>query len=304
MPVRECQKATIEHRILFHVYLFFSTRPERNTPKGTPYCGRSRLRDGALFDDIVTGVVLHPGGEIHANVGPVTEQHVVMLALVIDDDCPRRNRNLPGHADVRGLAVSDHRIPRGVAVMIKDHMKFDGDLGLTELRPVKHGQAQVDGRGIRAHELLFEAEFVSSTEFAGNPRVQPLEHILVQFPGPMPLAYASEDRAGAWIPRCASFPSLLLRLPSIFRNERARPSWQNIIATNWLQLESPFAARSAPVSLTMLSNSILGTGLSTWLSMLQDACMLGLRRSWIKLLLAIQLYRTAADDPTPLIAST
>jgi hypothetical protein len=32
--------------------------------------------------------------------------------------------------------------------------------------------------------------------------------------------------------------------------QRVRPNWQNIIGTNWLQLLSPFAARSAPVSRT------------------------------------------------------
>src|SRR5438105_367864 len=89
------------------------------------------------------------------------------------------------------------------------------------------------------------------------------------------LAYDSDERAGASIPRCASLPSQLLSPPSISRSECARPSWQNIIDTSWLQLEKPLAAYSDLVFLTSDSNSGLGISLRTWLNMLHDAFKVG-----------------------------
>jgi len=76
--------------------------------------------------------------------------------------------------------------------------------------------------------------------------------------GNHPVAEQSEDLAGALMPRWASLPSQLLRPPSISRKLWARPNWQNIMATNRLQLDRPFAAYSEPVSLTMRSNSTRG----------------------------------------------
>ncbi len=46
-------------------------------------------------------------------------------------------------------------------------------------------------------------------------------------------------RAGAVMPRCLSFPSLLRSPPQISRSECARPSWQNNIATNCPQQVKP-----------------------------------------------------------------
>src|SRR5258705_6319844 len=78
------------------------------------------------------------------------------------------------------------------------------------------------------------------------------------------------------MPKCASLPSQVFSPPSISRRECARPNWQNSIATNCPQLENPFAACSARVSLTIRSNSIRGNSLSIWLNMLHDAFTLGL----------------------------
>src|SRR5439155_14397335 len=92
--------------------------------------------------------------------------------------------------------------------------------------------------------------------------------------------------------------SQLFSPPLISRNECARTNWQNIIATNWLQLLSPFAARSAPVSLTSFSNSSRGMSLSISLNMLHDAFTWGLRDQCQALMgLAIHQHPTPADGP-------
>src|SRR4249919_861271 len=78
------------------------------------------------------------------------------------------------------------------------------------------------------------------------------------------------------MPRCASLPSQLFKPPSISRSECARPNWQNIMATNWLQLDSPFEAYSDLVCLTIRSKSMRGINLSIWLNMLHDALTVGL----------------------------
>src|SRR5436190_12421924 len=89
------------------------------------------------------------------------------------------------------------------------------------------------------------------------------------------LAYDSDERAGAAMPRCASLPSQLFKPPSISRSECARPSWQNSIATHCAQLDSPLAAYSAPVFFTSASNSRRGISLRSWLNMLHDAFKVG-----------------------------
>ena len=55
-------------------------------------------------------------------------------------------------------------------------------------------------------------------------------------------------------------------------------NWQNSMATNWFQLDSPLLRRSAFVALTRRLKSARGISLSIWLNMLHDAFTLGLLR--------------------------
>src|SRR5438128_4420885 len=87
-------------------------------------------------------------------------------------------------------------------------------------------------------------------------------------------AYANVDFFGAsGTPKCFSFPSQLANPPQISRNECARPSWQNSMATNCPQLLKPFALLSARCSLTAFSNSIRGNSCSNREKMLLNRVM-------------------------------
>jgi hypothetical protein len=64
------------------------------------------------------------------------------------------------------------------------------------------------------------------------------------------------ERFGAsGIPKCRNFPSPDPNPWQISRNDWACPKGQNIIATNGPQHENPFVRQSAPVFLTIPSNS-------------------------------------------------
>lgn len=64
-------------------------------------------------------------------------------------------------------------------------MKLYRTLRAAELRPVIHLQTQIDRRGIKAHQLIFEPKLLFPEFLVATPRHQRKEDMLIQFPGPM-----------------------------------------------------------------------------------------------------------------------
>ena len=66
------------------------------------------------------------------------------------------------------------------------------------------------------------------------------EQVLVQRRGPMRVGVGQVDLLGAFsMPRCTNLPRQQASPLQISRNESARASWQNSMATNWVQQVKP-----------------------------------------------------------------
>ena len=88
------------------------------------------------------------------------------------------------------LAGGNDRKARQVAVVIEQQMQLDRSLGGAKLRPVMHAQAQIDHRGVQAHQLVLESELLRllapwQSQLRLETREEPVEEILVQLPRSM-----------------------------------------------------------------------------------------------------------------------
>lgn len=145
------------------------------------------LRHGMFLDHLEQGVVLHAGDEIDAALRPFGEQPVVVVTPVIDDDGVGREVHLMGGLDVGHLAIGDEAEARQVAVVVEHQMQLDRALGGAELRPVIHGQAQIDDGRIDADQFVLEAELLLAHRLGGDGLEQAVEDLLEQFPRTMPV---------------------------------------------------------------------------------------------------------------------
>ena len=143
------------------------------------------LRHCVLLDDLEQCVVLHPGDEIDVGLRPFGEQPVVVVTPVIDDDGVGCEVHLMGRLDVRHLAVGDDAEARQVAIVVEHQMQLDRAFGAPELRPVIHGEAQIDHGRIDADQLVLETELLLPHRLGGDSLEQPVEHLLEKLPRAM-----------------------------------------------------------------------------------------------------------------------
>src|SRR5579883_2812153 len=151
-----------------------------------------RARNRQVLHHLVHGVVLQTRDKIHPLIRPAAKELVVVVPSVIRDDRPGLQFQCLRHRHVVNLAGRDHREARQVAVVIEQQVQLDRPLGGTKLRPVVHRKAQVNHRGVQAHQLVLEAELLrlSSSglrQLRLTAPVEQMKHVLVQLPGPMPV---------------------------------------------------------------------------------------------------------------------
>ena len=96
------------------------------------------LRHRVFLHPLEQGVGLHAGDEVDAGIRPFSEQPVVVVAPIINDDGVGRTVHVMGGLDVSHLAIGDDAETRQIAGMVEDQMQFDCPLGATALRPVVH----------------------------------------------------------------------------------------------------------------------------------------------------------------------
>ena len=145
--------------------------------------------------------------------------------------------------------------------MIEHQVQLDGALGALELGPVIHRQAQVDDGRVDAHELVLEAELALAGGLGRDLGVKAVEDLFEQLPGTVRVGVRQRRARRGSDAQMRQLALAALEPPSISRSECARPNWQNSIATSWAQLEKPLLAYSAPVRLTICSNSSRGISL-------------------------------------------
>jgi hypothetical protein len=86
--------------------------------------------------------------------------------------------------DVVSLTIGDHGEVRHIAVVVQQHMKLNSAFGLAEFSPGKQTQTKIDGGGIKAKQLIPEAEFLLLSGILVAKQVtQMKENVLIKFPG-------------------------------------------------------------------------------------------------------------------------
>jgi hypothetical protein len=106
--------------------------------------------------------------------------------------------------------------------MVKQEMELDSPLRLAEGGPIKESGTKVDDGGVKAEELVLEAELLSR---GNGPALAKklIKHFLIELPGPFLISIGQRGPGGGAVsmPRCFNFPRQVERPPQISRNERA-----------------------------------------------------------------------------------
>ena len=106
-------------------------------------------------------------------VGAVHQKHTGFL-----------HRIPPGHRQVVGFSVGDHKQSGNGVSMIVLYMEFDGAFGLAESSPVEDTQTQVDGGRIPGVNVVRDAD--PSTPFHFFELMeQPIEQLHIDLPWPV-----------------------------------------------------------------------------------------------------------------------
>ena len=89
------------------------------------------------------------------------------------------------------FAFGDDREGRQIAIVIQQQMEFHCAFGQAKLGPIKHGGAEIDHRGVQAHQGVLESELLlfPGSRLAGcqnlTLRQQLLKHRPMQLPRPV-----------------------------------------------------------------------------------------------------------------------
>src|SRR4051812_6806189 len=142
-------------------------------------------RQRAIFHDVEARVVAQTADEEHALRGPSPIKLVIRVPAIVHNDGSRCKTELPSHGHVMNLAVRDHPEGRQIAVVIEHKMQLDGTFGATELCPIEHRQAKIDGRRIDAHQFVLEAKLALARHLGSNLLKQTIKHLLEQLPWSM-----------------------------------------------------------------------------------------------------------------------
>ena len=142
------------------------------------------LRQGAILYDLVSGVAFEPGNEVDTRVSPLKEKFEVTIAPIHSYNAASGKREIAGSGYVGSFAIGDHGEVRQIAVVIQEHVEFNGAFGLAEVGPRKQAQTKVDGGGVEAEQLVLEAKlllFARALATAEIPQMK--ECVLIKLPG-------------------------------------------------------------------------------------------------------------------------
>jgi len=102
-------------------------------------------RDGESLNDLVDGVVLHPGHEVDPVLCPARKLLVIVIGAVDGHDGVWLQLQQSQRLRVMHLGFTDQDIRRQVVVMVQQDMGLDTPLGSAELGPREQAQAKADG---------------------------------------------------------------------------------------------------------------------------------------------------------------
>ena len=142
------------------------------------------LRQGTVIYDFISSVVFESRHEKDTGVSPLKEEFKVIVAPVHGYNAAGGKREMASGDDIVSLAIGDHGEVRQIAVVVKQHVELNGAFGLTEVSPGEQAEAEVDGGGVEAEQLVLEAKlllFTGALAAAEVPQIE--EGILIKLPG-------------------------------------------------------------------------------------------------------------------------
>ena len=155
------------------------------------------LRQRAIMYDFINGVVLESGHKEDTGVIPLPEEFKVTVAPVHSDDAASGKGEMASGDDIGSLAISDHGEVRQIAVVVQQQVKLNGTFGLTEISPGKQAEAEVDGGGIEAEQLVLEAKSLLFTGTLTTAKVSQMkESILIELPGTVGIGIGKRASGG------------------------------------------------------------------------------------------------------------
>jgi hypothetical protein len=90
---------------------------------------------------------------------------------------------LASHFDIGDIPFGDKGKAREVTIVIQKKMKLDGSFGPPELGPIKHFQAQINGRRVHADQFVFKPELLlSDFDLKPAPVKEFDKDLLIEFP--------------------------------------------------------------------------------------------------------------------------
>jgi len=152
---------------------------------------------GTVIYNCIRSVILESGNEEDTGVSPLGKELKVIVAPIHDYNAAGGKREMAGGGDVGSFAISDHGEVWQIPIVIQEQMELNGAFGLTEVSPGKQAQTKVDGGGIEAEQLVFEAKLLLfSGGFAAAEVTQMKEGVLVKLPGAVGIGIGKRALSG------------------------------------------------------------------------------------------------------------
>ena len=134
--------------------------------------------------DFVGSIVFESGNEEDTGLIPLKEELKVTVAPVHSDNAAGGKDERVAAGDIGSLAIGDHSEVRQISVVVQQEVDLNGAFGLTEIRPWKQAETEVDSGGVEAEQLVLEAElliFAGALAAAEVPQME--KGILIKLPG-------------------------------------------------------------------------------------------------------------------------
>jgi len=156
--------------------------------------------------DLIDAVFFHPSDKVDTLSGPSTEQRIISISSVVDDNGPRSKTELRHDFHIGHLPLGNDGKGGQIPVMIQEQMQFDGSLGPSEVGPVKDRQTEVNGRRIETDQFVLKTEFLFLRNLTSTAVQEFEKEELIKLPGAVFIRIGQSRVAGSVDPQMFQLP--------------------------------------------------------------------------------------------------
>ena len=120
-------------------------------------------------------------------IGELVEPRIIAITAVHHQHRAGLETQRSRHVDLVLFAFGDDGEARQIAIVIQNQMQLHRAFGLPKHSPIEHAGAEIDDRGVDAHELVLETKLLLcvSAQLPLALGEQLMEHGFIQLPRPM-----------------------------------------------------------------------------------------------------------------------